>query len=414
MFTVKYFIAVATVAIGASTQFYSYGIVNPVLPLVTEWINQTYIERYGTIMNKSQLNIFWSFVVSSMAIGGIFGSLMTRIMADRFGRKNGLLINGIANIIGAFLELIAKVTRSPELLIVGRIILGFNTGLASGLAPIYLMEITPSKYRGAAGTIHQLAVAFSDWFSLLIGLPELLGNDRLWPVAFAFPGIQALALCLILPFCPESPRYILWHMKDKDETMSVIKKFVDEQHANDILHEIIEETSQIKGSYRELFTRKELLRPMMISLLVMITQQFTGCSIVFAYSTNIFVEAGLSLPIARYSTLIIGIAYFLTTCLAPYLIEKVGRRKLLLFQLSSCEIAIILLMGFAFLQNYCEFAWASNGSAIALLLYMLVYGVGSPIPWMITSEMFDTEVKKKAPLRLPRNSRKKNFSEFHG
>lgn len=77
-------------------------------------------------------------------------------MADRFGRKNGLLINGIANIIGAFLELIAKVTRSPELLIVGRIILGFNTGLASGLAPIYLMEITPSKYRGAAGTIHQV------------------------------------------------------------------------------------------------------------------------------------------------------------------------------------------------------------------------------------------------------------------
>lgn len=64
----------------------------------------------------------------------------------------------------------------------------FILGLTSGLVPLYLIEITPNKYRGTAGTLHQVAVAFSDWFSLLLGLPEVLGDEENWPLAFAFPG----------------------------------------------------------------------------------------------------------------------------------------------------------------------------------------------------------------------------------
>lgn len=90
-------------------------------------------------------------------------------------------MNGVLNVCGALLQLVAKPAASPEFLIAGRLILGANMGLTSGLVPMYLMEITVGRYRGAAGTLHQVAVAFSDWFSLFIGLPEILGSRTLWP-----------------------------------------------------------------------------------------------------------------------------------------------------------------------------------------------------------------------------------------
>lgn len=78
MFHLNYYISVLTVTIGGSTQFYSYDIVNPEQEILTEWINQTYFQRNGSIMNLAQLSFYWSIVVSSIAIGAIFGALQTR------------------------------------------------------------------------------------------------------------------------------------------------------------------------------------------------------------------------------------------------------------------------------------------------------------------------------------------------
>uniref|UniRef100_A0A0M3IN89 MFS domain-containing protein n=1 Tax=Ascaris lumbricoides TaxID=6252 RepID=A0A0M3IN89_ASCLU len=399
MFTSRYYITVIVVAIGASAQFYSYGIVNPTQPILTNWINATYQRRYAALMNKSQFNIFWSFVVSSVSIGAIVGSLLTRWVAEHCGRRNGLLVNGIVNVLGALLVTLTKVLRSPEMLIVGRLLLGACMGLSSGLVPIYLMEITPIKYRGVAGTVHQVAVAFSDWFSLFVGLPVVMGSENLWPFAFGLPGLQALLLCLLLPFSPESPKYLLVTRHNESEAFHAVKQFVHEQHAQRFLDDIINEAAtsdEGTGSYRELFTRNDLRITMVVSILMMISQQFTGCTVVFAYSTDMFMNAKLSVDLARYSTLAIGIVYFVFACLAPILIERVGRRSLSLFQLITCDIALILLTIFTALQYYSTVKWASYGSIGALVFYMCVYGVGSPIPWMITGELFTTQASFRA------------------
>lgn len=128
----------------------------------------------------------------------------------------------------------------------------------------------------------------------------------------------------------------------------------------------------------------------------MIAQQFTGCTAVFAYSTDMFIKARLSKETARWSTLGIGIAYFLCACPSPYLIERLGRRFLSLFQLTGCLIALTLLTIFTWLQNDFDQEWASYGSIVALVVYMCVYGVGSPIPWLITGELFSQEYRSAA------------------
>lgn len=399
MVTLRYFISVITVVLGGSAQFYSYGVVNPAQVVITNWINATYTERYGDPLTLTQSNIIWSFVVSSIAIGAIFGASLVRVVGERYGRRNGLIINGIFNVVAAFFELAAKPFSSPELLIIGRFIFGMNMGLGSGLIPMYLMEITPNRYRGPAATLHQVAVAFSDWFSLLIGLPEVLGSETLWPFAFAFPGIMALALVIVLPFCPESPKYTLGTKENRERALKDIRALVGDEHADHMFEMVIREValdSSETGSFKELFTRKDLRIPLTVSILVMIAQQFTGCTAVFAYSTDMFLNAKLTPEVARYSTLAIGIVYFLFACTAPYLIEKVGRRPLSLFQLGSCCIALTLLSTFTYLQNYQGYDWASYGTIFALVLYMCVYGVGSPIPWIIASELFNQQFRATA------------------
>ncbi|KAK0390287.1 hypothetical protein QR680_019279 [Steinernema hermaphroditum] len=403
MFTPTYYLTVFTVAIGASTQFYSFGIVNPVQTIIMEWVNTTYSERYNYPLNLTQLNLLWSFVVSSIAVGAIIGALLTRTLSDKCGRRNALIINGMINVVGGILELVSKNFLSPELLILGRTILGFNMGLGSGLVPMYLMEITPAKYRGAAGTVHQVAVAFGDWFSLFMGLPIAFGTERYWPVAFAFPGFLALILCIILPFCPESPKYNLLcggdyaRIADNDVRRLLAKEEDAREFSHDIRLEIPNDPDDLENSkYSEFFKRPALRRAMIAAIFVMIAQQFTGCTAVFAYSTDMFMNAKLSLDTARYSTLGMGIMYFLCASLSPFLIDRVGRKGLSLFQLSSCLLALIMLSVFTYLQQSVALDWARYGSVFALIFFMCVYGVGSPIPWMITSELFTTKYRSAA------------------
>ncbi|KAI6194694.1 MFS transporter, SP family [Aphelenchoides besseyi] len=366
MFTTTYYLSVLAATLGASTQFYSYGIVNQEQALLLRWINTTYTNR-GLQLTSSELNFLWSFIVSSIAIGAIPGALLTRTLAERYGRKTTLVANGVVNILAATAEFSAKYCNSPELLIVGRIVLGACIGLTSGIVPMYLIELTPPDYRNRVGTLHQVAVAFSEVFSLFLGMPEIFGSDRLWPLSFGFPGLLAFFLVVLLPFCPESPKYL-----------------------------------ERLGTYRELFSRREFRLPLTISLALMFAQQFSGCSAVFAYSTNMFLSANVGEQKARFSTLFVACGYFASAVSAPFLIDRVGRRRLTIFQLSFVTLSLSSLSIFTWLQQqhakpdiasgHSESTFAAYGTIASVVVYMVVYGVGSPVPWITTSELFNTKV----------------------
>lgn len=104
-------------------------------------------------------------------------------------------------------------------------------------------RITPNRYRGTAGTIHQVAVAFSDCFSLFVGLPEILGGETNWPLAFAFPGIPALLLCIVLPMCPESPKFLLVSRGKREEAKKAINRLVNDIEAKQMFESLIKEAA---------------------------------------------------------------------------------------------------------------------------------------------------------------------------
>lgn len=130
---------------------------NPEQELLVKWINETYSARNNNAgLTETQLNLFWSFLVSSISIGALIGALSVRALAEKAGRRNALIINGVVNVFAAWLQFISKYAKSPEMLILGRFIIGGNMSITTGLVPMFLMEITPNRYRGTAGTLHQV------------------------------------------------------------------------------------------------------------------------------------------------------------------------------------------------------------------------------------------------------------------
>ncbi|KAG0428509.1 hypothetical protein HPB47_024512, partial [Ixodes persulcatus] len=208
--TLTLVLAVLSSAVGSAFHHgYHLGVVNSPQQVLEDFINSTFTERFGEPASEATVTLVFSVFVAVFCVGGMMGGLLTALVADRFGRRGGLLLNSGLVFAAALLMTLSKGAASYELLVLGRLIAGINAGLTAGLAPLYLCEISPIRYRGATGTIYQLVLSVSILFAQLVGIPQLLGNDDNWPYLFALAVIPSVLMLMSLPFCPESPKYLL-------------------------------------------------------------------------------------------------------------------------------------------------------------------------------------------------------------
>jgi MFS family permease len=178
--------------------------------------------------------LIWSWTVAIFCIGGMMGGTLCGFVSSRLGRKGGLLLINVLVAIGATLMGLAKYAGSYQMLIAGRLVIGINAGLNAGLAPMYLSEISPTNLRGAVstdtekinnsevnffqlGTVYQLIITLSILLSQVLGMNNVLGTEDGWPWLLAITAIPAIFQLATLPFCPESPKYLLL---DKDDEMA--------------------------------------------------------------------------------------------------------------------------------------------------------------------------------------------------
>merc|ERR1712018_759859 len=145
----------------------------------------------------------------------MMGGSMVGFISSRFGRKGGLLLNNVLVVVATLLMGLAKAAGSFQMLIAGRLVIGINSGLNAGLAPMYLAEIAPTSLRGALGTVYQLIITLSILISQILGMNNMLGTEEGWPWLLAITAIPAILQLATLPFCPESPKYLLLDQEDE-------------------------------------------------------------------------------------------------------------------------------------------------------------------------------------------------------
>ncbi|XP_055501820.1 solute carrier family 2, facilitated glucose transporter member 2 [Leucoraja erinacea] len=333
--------------------------------------------------------VYWTLSVAIFCIGGMFSSFFVGYLADRLGRLKAMKVLNILAIAGALLMGLAKMGPAHILIIVGRAITGIYCGLLSGLVPMYIGEISPTNLRGALGTIHQLAIVTGILLSQVIGLSSLLGNDRLWPLLLGLSGAPAILQSLLLPFCPESPRYLYIKLGKEEAAKKALRRLLGSSDIEKQMAEMKKEKEEIekvpKVSISQLFRSPNYRQPITVALMLHISQQFSGINAIFYYSTAIFTQAGISHP--SYATIGVGVVNTIFTVVSVFLVEHVGRRSLFIVGLGGmCGCAILMTCGLALQYTY---TWMSYLSMSAIFMFVAFFEIGpGPIAWFIAAELF--------------------------
>ncbi|XP_074096892.1 glucose transporter 1 isoform X3 [Cotesia typhae] len=377
---------------------YNTGVINAPQGNIANFMKDVYKDRYGEDMPDYYVKNLYSVAVSIFAIGGMIGGFSGGIIANRFGRKGGLLLNNVLGIVGACLMGFTKAAHSYEMLFLGRLIIGINCGLNTSLVPMYISEIAPLNLRGGLGTVNQLAVTIGLLISQVLGIEQILGTNDRWPVLLGLAVIPPIAQLLLLPICPESPRYLLITKQWEEEARRALRKLrASNQVEEDIEEMRAEERAQQAEStisMGELICSPTLRAPLVIGVVMQLSQQLSGINAVFYYSTILFRSAGLSDESAKFATIGIGAIMVGMTLVSIPLMDRTGRRTLHLYGLGGMFIfSIFITISFLIKEffNYVQemIGWMSYLSVVSTLSFVVFFAVGpGSIPWMITAELF--------------------------
>ncbi|KAB0359335.1 hypothetical protein FD754_003491 [Muntiacus muntjak] len=342
-----------------------------------------------TMTSASLITMFWSLSVSSFAVGGMIASFFGGLLGDKLGRIKALLVANILSLVGALLMGFSKLGPSHILIISGRGISGLYCGLISGLVPMYIGEIAPITLRGAIGALHQLAVVTGILISQIVGLDFILGNHELWHILLGLSAVPAILQCLLLFFCPESPRYLYIKLDEEAKAKKSLKRLRGSDDVTKDITEMRKEreegSNEKKVSIIQLFTSSSYRQPILVALMLHVAQQFSGINAIFYYSTSIFQTAGISQPV--YATIGVGAVNTVFTAVSVFLVEKAGRRSLFLTGMSGMFVcAIFMSVGLVLLN---KLPWMSYVSMTAIFLFVSFFEIGpGPIPWFMVAEFF--------------------------
>lgn len=170
------------------------------------------------IESQEGTNTFlWTITTAMFVVGGMVGAFASKYVADFFGRKKGIMFHHLFTLIGSVLAFIAPIINRPECIIVSRFVYGVQGGMACGLIPTYLSEISPAALRGATGVMNQLGITVGILVSQTLGFRQILGTASCWNYLLALPIVPAAfgVICLLL-FFPESPRALLINNRDEE------------------------------------------------------------------------------------------------------------------------------------------------------------------------------------------------------
>ncbi len=304
---------------------------------------------YSKIFGLSQSSFWFGFSVSSLTAGSILGNFIGGIFADKFGRKLVLICTAI---LFAFCALGTALATNFMFFIVARLIGGLGVGMAILVAPMYIAEVSPKKYRGIMVSINQLNIVlgisiafFTNYF-----INKIISDPNLnWRWMLGVGAIPAIAYLLLLIIVPQSPRWLVQNNRSV-EANKVLTKIGGEEYSKFTLGEIekhIEkDRNRPKAYFKDLLSR-DMRLIMIIGLGIAALQQISAINAILYYATLIFQTTGGGRDSAFMQAAIIGIVNLVFTIIAMTMIDKLGRKPLLIIGLSGI-ICAYLISAFTF------------------------------------------------------------------
>lgn len=330
-------------------------------------------------------------VVAAVPIGAIFGAAYAGPAADRYGRRVMILLAAGVFIVGA---LGSAAAPGVEVLVGARIVIGVAIGLASAAAPVYISEVAPPESRGRLVSFFQLAVTIGILVAYLIGLA--FDGIEGWRWMLGLGCVPALGLAFGMWRMPQSPRWLVMTGDDYAARATLAKIRVDDPDTIDReLEEIKESIEEKPGAW------SELLQPVVKAALVVgvglaILQQVTGINTVIYYAPTIVEFTGVNSSAGSILAAVgVGIINVAFTVLALRLLDRAGRRTLLMIGVSGMIVSLFTL-GAAFTGNS-NSTLASVVAIGSLMVYVASFAISlGPIFWLLNAEIYPLSVRSKA------------------
>ena len=345
--------------------------------------------------------------VGSALVGAIIGVLFAGALGDKAGRKNTMIISAVlfcVSMIGCALS------GSFTELVTYRIIGGVGIGVASIVCPLYISEISVAQHRGLLVSLYQLAVTigvvgayimnnyllvYSQSGAELTGMLNTVFVSEVWRGMLGMGFLPSFIFLVAVLFIPESPRWLITRDKLSSAEAIFSRIYTDPAEIQRQIAATREVCDTKESSEIKLLFQPGIFTALIIGVAIAILGQFMGVNAVLYYGPEIFKSAGLPSDDALFYQVLVGLANMLTTVLAMFIIDKVGRKSLVYYGVSGMIISLLLIAFY--------FVWgASLGlSSVFLLVFFMLYiiccaGSICAVVWVILSEMYPIKVRAMA------------------
>jgi SP family xylose:H+ symportor-like MFS transporter len=340
------------------------------------------------LRTQFMLDAWWEgFLTGSLALGCIVGCLIAGNITDRYGRKPGLMI---AAAIFAISSIGIALSQGLTFFVIMRFAAGIGVGMASMLCPMYIAEVSPAKVRGRNVAINQLTIVIGVLITNLINYLLADNGPDAWRLMFGLGVVPSLIFLVGVIWLPESPR---WLLKDGQvaKAKAVLNKIGSEAFAETTTGAIQKSlVGHTKLSYKAVFEKS--VRPAVtVGIILAVFQQFCGINVVFNYTSTIFESVGANLNRQLFETVSIGVVNLIFTILAMWLVDKLGRRPLMLA--GSLGLSILYIILAFMLQN----SYPAYMVSIFVLLAISMYAISlAPVTWVLISEIFPNKIRGAA------------------
>lgn len=344
--------------------------------------------------------------VGCALLGSIGGVAVAGMLGDRFGRKNTMILSAVLFSVSA---IGCALCTDFDQLVIYRVVGGAGIGVASIICPMYISELAAARYRGRLVSLYQLAVtlgfigAYLMNYAVLQHAESSQAGEGLWNTIFvtqnwrAMLGLEtvpAVLFFVIIFFIPESPRWLLVHDRLNAGRKVLHRLFSTEAAVNDevtAVRESIIVSKNEKSDWR-LALKPRWRRAILIGSAIAILGQFMGVNAVLYYGPTIFEDAGLTAGDSLFYQIMIGLVNTLTTVVALFLIDRIGRKQLVYWGVSGMILSLVLIAAY--------FVWgaALGLSSILLLVFFLFYimccaGSICAVVFVLLSEMYPTQIR---------------------
>lgn len=325
--------------------------------------------------------------IASALYGTVIGALFGGIPADKFGRKKSLLWIGLFYLISA---MGSGMAWDVESFIFFRFIGGLGVGASSVVAPMYISEIAAAKNRGQLVAMYQFNIVFGILVAYLSNY--LIGTAEIsmeWRWMLGVEAIPALIYSALIFRIPESPRWILSKFNDENQARSILTK-TDPEGVDEAIKLALEEEKRMtqKGSFSALFSQS-FKATTILAIMMAFFNQVSGINAIIYFAPRVFEMAGISTENALISTIGIGFVNLIGTFLGLYLIDRIGRKKLMYIGAFG-YIIFLSLMAFNFLVGGIDSFWLP----IFVFGFITSHAIGQgSVIWVFISEVFPNELR---------------------